>query len=78
MGGGGLISGNHRTLGLTSLVQLVPRSRNAESPGGFYFYSIQSHWSTAHRWGVSGRPMAAMGQPLTPHLWAVLQWDWIE
>ena len=22
--------------------------------------------------------MAAMGQPLTPHLWAVLQWDWIE
>jgi hypothetical protein len=21
--------------------------------------------------------MAAMGQPLTPHLWAVLQWDWI-
>jgi hypothetical protein len=22
--------------------------------------------------------MAAMGQPLQPHLWAVLQWDWIE
>ena len=22
--------------------------------------------------------MAAMGRPLTPHLWAVLQWDWIE
>ena len=22
--------------------------------------------------------MAAMGQPLTPHLWAVLQWDWVE
>ena len=22
--------------------------------------------------------MAAMGQPLTPHLWAVLQWDWID
>jgi THAP4-like, heme-binding beta-barrel domain len=22
--------------------------------------------------------MAAMGYPLTPHLWAVLQWDWIE
>jgi hypothetical protein len=22
--------------------------------------------------------MAAMGQPLTPHLWAVLHWDWIE
>lgn len=22
--------------------------------------------------------MAAMDQPLTPHLWAVLQWDWIE
>ncbi len=22
--------------------------------------------------------MAAMGQPLTAHLWAVLQWDWIE
>jgi hypothetical protein len=22
--------------------------------------------------------MAAMGQPLGPHLWAVLQWDWIE
>ena len=22
--------------------------------------------------------MAAMGQPMTPHLWAVLQWDWIE
>ena len=21
--------------------------------------------------------MAAMGQPLTPHLWAVLSWDWI-
>jgi len=22
--------------------------------------------------------MAAMGQPLTPHLWAVLQWDWTD
>jgi hypothetical protein len=22
--------------------------------------------------------MAAMGQPLTPHLWAVLQWDWMS
>jgi hypothetical protein len=22
--------------------------------------------------------MAAMGQPLQPHLWAVLQWDWID
>jgi hypothetical protein len=22
--------------------------------------------------------MAAMGHPLTPHLWAVLQWDWTE
>ncbi len=22
--------------------------------------------------------MAAMGQPMTPHLWAVLQWDWID
>jgi hypothetical protein len=22
--------------------------------------------------------MAAMGLPLTPHLWAVLQWDWID
>ena len=22
--------------------------------------------------------MAAMGHPLTPHLWAVLQWDWID
>jgi hypothetical protein len=22
--------------------------------------------------------MAAMGYPLTPHLWAVLQWDWID
>jgi hypothetical protein len=22
--------------------------------------------------------MAAMGQPLTPHLWAVLSWDWVE
>ena len=22
--------------------------------------------------------MAAMGRPVTPHLWAVLQWDWIE
>ncbi|HEY3877303.1 MAG TPA: FABP family protein [Trebonia sp.] len=22
--------------------------------------------------------MAAMGQPLTPHLWAILHWDWIE
>jgi len=22
--------------------------------------------------------MAAMGRPLTPHLWAVLQWDWVE
>jgi hypothetical protein len=21
--------------------------------------------------------MAAMGQPLTPHLWAVLSWDWV-
>jgi hypothetical protein len=22
--------------------------------------------------------MAAMGLPLTPHLWAVLQWDWVD
>jgi len=22
--------------------------------------------------------MAAMGQPLTPHLWAVLHWDWVD
>jgi hypothetical protein len=22
--------------------------------------------------------MEAMGQPMTPHLWAVLQWDWID
>ena len=75
MGGGGLLLGIHRTSGLTSLVQLVPRSSDAESPGGLLIsrnlvallapwgsYSTQSHCSTAHRCGVSGWPMAAMSK----------------
>jgi hypothetical protein len=70
MGGGGLKLGNHRTSGLTDLVQSVPRhSWRASRPGVLYFpgvcltaYSIQSHCNRAHRCGVSGWPIAAMSK----------------
>jgi hypothetical protein len=73
--------GEHRSMTSIELVtDAVARTGTAkEYTAGKRLYGlVPSQTREGERDLAYAFDMAAMGQPMTPHLWAVLQWDWID